>query len=108
LENLLLAIAAANDIAKVYGEDGYDHAEKSAEYLEKIIEENNIQLSEDVKSVLINSVKYHHINFSDPKAFSQKGKGYFEEKYFPFVLATIAADFLSIAMDMIVQQLTRK
>ena len=47
------------------------------------------------------AVKWHHINFSHPKEFAQKGKGLFlfEDYLFPFILATTGADFLSIAFS---------
>ena len=47
------------------------------------------------------AVKWHHLNFSHPKEFSQKGKGLFlfENYLFPFILATAGADFLSIAFS---------
>jgi hypothetical protein len=105
LVKIFEVFALAHDIAKVYGYDGYDHAEKSYQITRQIIEETVSDLDPEIKEIILLMVRYHHLNFADPQAFSKRGEGYFDPVYFPFVLAAIAADMLSIACDQLIDGL---
>jgi len=106
LEKIIEVFALSHDIAKVYGEDGYDHAEKSYEKMKEIIEETVPELDPEIKKIILLMVRFHHLNFDDPQAFAKQGSGYFEPEYFPFVLLAIAADLLSIACDQILENVS--
>jgi len=164
LSAILFYGAFLHDVAKIFGEKGYDHADKSYELIlnnldriipnyktffynetlkkiadfiirfrdhegdkaqeikekyfsniktfeegiNKVAEYLNLgKLTDDEILFLYMTipaaamVKWHHMNFSHPKEFSQRGADLilFNEYLFPFILASIGADFLSIAFS---------
>jgi hypothetical protein len=101
---LSVVFGLGHDIIKVVENyDDGDHAHKSAQVLEDIL--NNFELSTETKDLLVTMVKYHHLNFENPEAFAKKGNGLFPEELFPFVLVGISADLLSIGGDMVIENI---
>jgi len=164
LETIIFYGALLHDVAKIFGEKGYDHSDKSYELilnnLDKIYPEcKTFFYNDDLKKIgdyiirfkdherdnaqkikekyfsnvktfkegiqkvaeylnigeltdndilflyiaipVASMVKWHHMNFSHPNEFAQRGADLilFNEYLFPFVLASIGADFLSIAFS---------